>query len=319
MLVRSVEVALTGGAWRANDGNSYFWPNATSTSISFFGYSPYYDETSATADTQIPGVKLDLDKGITITDYVNNADRAKVVDLMYTTPQLDKKYTSSDVVLGKLPVVFNHALTQIAFTVKRFAQYNGVSIKVQNIKLVDIPSKGTFKSIVDENNIDDENWEISTDAADLLDYVIYDGGAAPQEVTTVKTDIGIAHLMLPQEAALLNFEVTYSISGTGVATETVTKQLTMGTLWDLNQRISYNLVIGLNEITFAPSITDWDVVDNINEYHVQASASTDEAINQAFNGLNKLQEDLLNETPSNEDHCSFTVSVPAGATADIAL
>ena len=69
-------------------------------------------------------------------------------------------------------------------------------------------------------------------------------------------------------------DIVYSISGTGVATETVTKHIpfypsatdlatqNMNIVnWGVNKRITYKVKIGLNEVTFEPSVADWDDID----------------------------------------------------------
>ena len=60
-----------------------------------------------------------------------------------------------------------------------------------------------------------------------------------------------------------SFTISYTISGTGVATETVVKTfnfadaLTTAPTWDINKKVTYTLTISLNEITFAPTVTTW--------------------------------------------------------------
>lgn len=61
-----------------------------------------------------------------------------------------------------------------------------------------------------------------------------------------------------------SFTISYTISGTGVATETVVKTFdfydataTSVPTWGINKRITYVLTISLNEITFSPIVTNW--------------------------------------------------------------
>lgn len=64
--------------------------------------------------------------------------------------------------------------------------------------------------------------------------------------------------------------ITYTISGVGVATEQVVKTFPITApsypTWDINKKITYTLTIGLNEITFAPSVTNWGNNVNVYEY-----------------------------------------------------
>ena len=64
--------------------------------------------------------------------------------------------------------------------------------------------------------------------------------------------------------------ITYTISGVGVAKETVVKTFSITNTsypkWDINKKITYTLTIGLNEITFEPSVTNWENNEDVYEY-----------------------------------------------------
>lgn len=68
-----------------------------------------------------------------------------------------------------------------------------------------------------------------------------------------------------------SFTINYEISGKGVATETISKTfdfVTAGTnavQWVANKKITYVLTISLNEITFTPSVEDWETDHNDND------------------------------------------------------
>lgn len=66
-----------------------------------------------------------------------------------------------------------------------------------------------------------------------------------------------------------SFTITYTIEGTGVAKETVVKTLDFNngnhTAWNQNTKVTYNIAIGLNEITFDPKVVGWaNGLENIN-------------------------------------------------------
>ena len=75
-----------------------------------------------------------------------------------------------------------------------------------------------------------------------------------------------------QEPTAQVFEIVYTVAGTGVAKEKVVKHVpfyavdatTAALPWGVNQKITYNVVIGLNEITFEPSVAVWDATDEKN-------------------------------------------------------
>ena len=71
--------------------------------------------------------------------------------------------------------------------------------------------------------------------------------------------------MIPQawvDANLQSFTIVYEISGTGVAKEEIVKTFAFNSStpapnWIANKKLTYTLTIGLNEITFSPTVVDW--------------------------------------------------------------
>lgn len=225
-VMNKVEISYQSSTWKATTGN-YFWPTNANTKLSFFAYSP----KAAT-----PAPTFTSADGVTFTDYVNDGS----TDLMYAS--------ATDKQSGAVSLAFSHATAQVLFTVKRASAYEGVTIKVTSIKFNDVNSKGTFKA-------QGAAWTSIGTPVDT--YVIYDN-ATGQNATAEQIAIGSALVMIPQTSAAMTFTIVYEVSGTGVATETVTKTIAFGNNWERNQKISYNLTISLNEITFTPTVTNWD-------------------------------------------------------------
>ena len=69
-----------------------------------------------------------------------------------------------------------------------------------------------------------------------------------------------------------SFTISYTISGAGVAKETVVKTFDFADAaavapeWGINKKITYTLTISLNEITFAPSVATWSTDDAEGSY-----------------------------------------------------
>lgn len=273
-----VEISYQAPVWKAKTG-SYYWPNNANTKISFFGYSPFKDATTGTR-VAIPATFSKTD-GVTFTNYVNTEADAKVTDLMYATPVKDLTYASAGTIPGRVDFTFNHALTQVLFRAKTDAAYTGVTITVKKITLDGITSNGTFKALAADK------WSAATTPA-TLSYVIYDNatGAALSTTLTAEGTLGDAQVMIPQDLSAQTFTVVYSIAGTGVADETVTKTVQLRNAvtdkWAINQKITYNLTVGLNEITFSPSITDWTPVSVA---YIKDVEATEAAINAAITDL----------------------------------
>ena len=202
---------------------------------------------------------------------------------------------------GTVPVVFNHQMTQVLFNVTTDKEYSGVTFIVEEITLKNIHNVGNYSNVnlipsyFDSNpaSFKHGSWSNTSvlNTGTRGTYTIFpalaaNGGVADDEVAkTVTNTSGLTTTgvtMIPQDMVEVEdavipgtdtyanqteaqmFEITYSVEGTGVATETVTKHVpfyakgaTSVVNWGVNQKITYTVKIGLNEILFAPSVADW--------------------------------------------------------------
>ena len=90
----------------------------------------------------------------------------------------------------------------------------------------------------------------------------------PQTMKTATSDVSAGTDTYATEQDGQMFMIKYSISGTGVAAETVIKHVPFEANanspaidWLPNMKITYTVKIGLNEIYFLPSVADWDDTD----------------------------------------------------------
>ncbi len=285
--------------WRASDGLTYYWPNDPRTSINFYAYSPAtVTSGSATGNHQKLTVTPAHNEtsGFTLTNYVHSN---MYVDFMVGRPVLGATYADQDGTngsaanLSSVPVSFNHEMTQIVFNVKTDETYSGVTFTVQSIVLNNIGSKATYThtgmtpSYTDtDSKFTKGTWSTTTATntynvfpASAIDADAADGAPTLQadEVVTPVTDADVLSTtpvtMIPQTftasdpdanpaVAGQSFTITYTVSGEGVATETVVKTLDFKTdahtAWKQNTKVTYSITIGLKEITFAPTVVGWD-------------------------------------------------------------
>lgn len=74
-----------------------------------------------------------------------------------------------------------------------------------------------------------------------------------------------------------SFTIKYTISGSGVFNEDVEQTIEFVTAnidWTANKKITYNVVVGLHEITFAPVVVDWDENESYTGYIPETIAPT---------------------------------------------
>ena len=213
---------------------------------------------------------------------------------------------------GEVPLVFNHKMTQILFNVTTDVPYPGVTFTIEKIALKNVRDEATYAS--DAWTVtNDSRYEGTNNEGYVIFPADTDNGAilsnSPDNTdNTVEAEISLQYAsnanellsmtttgvtMIPQTMAQCSteyvagsdaiaaetfgqmFEIVYSISGTGVAKETVTKHIPFWPSvadiskqgqnyqynvvhWGPNKRVTYKVKIGLNEVTFEPSVANWE-------------------------------------------------------------
>lgn len=271
------EVAYDGSdsykIWRPWSGNAfikYYWP--MSGSLTFVAVSP------ATAESAFDPTIATL----TVKDFSSSTTPADQADLMYTKIKsaLDLKSANTVAYDGStkngVPVVFNHALSQVAFmAVNNEAAAN--TIQINRIQITNVANIGTLTVEMDEvsntNGLVD-GWKTTTEKdatfVSLLesDVVTLSGRAEK---------LGSPLMIIPQTLANdIKLEVTYTmtqINGVDVpkTTRTVSKKLSeiVGAQLNANKKYTITLAIGADEILFSPSIVVWSETDADEKYQIK--------------------------------------------------
>lgn len=240
----------TTKAWR-NADKSYYWPQTGA--IGFYAIAP---SVTTPAVAGIKYGKLD------INDYTIT-DQTRTTDLMYG-------YAVGMNRTDALPLVFNHALSQVEFKIKTDADYSaeGVKFSVTKVVIKKIDLSGDFSysqpttaAWTDNDNLA-ENFQYSATTQEALkDAATYDAPVVmiPQnwrkleaDGTTVNTE------------ALLDIEYSLKQVDESVQTGLVTVKLPWsenGSMWVMGKKYVYTLNFKLNEILFSPTVTEWVSVD----------------------------------------------------------
>ncbi len=236
------------GAWKP--ASVYFWPK--NGFLAFDAYSP----SSVTAT-------CDATTGIAFSDFVASTSYDDQIDLLYSNRVINKQSSvehNNDTYDG-VNIPFNHALSVVRVFVKASTATDANLIKVKSVKFMNIKNKGDFSQAA---------W---TPEEDIVDLVIGDAADSTSsfDISTAEKQYGNNHIVLPQvftgDSAVL--EIRYYILGQGgvepleqVATLKLASQSAEGAenhtgSWLMGKRYNYHITFGLNEIYFAPSITDW--------------------------------------------------------------
>ena len=236
------------GAWKP--ASVYFWPK--NGYLAFDAYSP--SSVAATCDATT---------GIAFSDFVAPISYDDQIDLLYSTRVINKQSSveeTNDTYDG-VNIPFNHALSVVRVFVKASTATDANLIKVKSVKFKNIKNQGDFSQAA---------W--TPEGADV-DLVIGEAAdtTSSTAISTAEEQYGNNHIVLPQvftgDSAVL--EIRYYILGQGdvepleqVATLNLASQSAEGTAphtgsWLMGKRYNYHITFGLNEIYFAPSITDW--------------------------------------------------------------
>lgn len=236
------------GAWKP--ASVYFWPK--NGYLAFDAYSP--SSVAATCDATT---------GIAFSDFVAPISYDDQIDLLYSTRVINKQSSvenTNDKYDG-VNIPFNHALSVVRVFVKASTATDANLIKVKSVK---------FKNIKNQGDFSQAKW---TPEGDNVNLVIGEAANATSStaISTAEEQYGNNHIVLPQKftgnSAVL--EIRYYILGQGdvepleqVATLNLASQSAVGAenhtgSWLMGKRYNYHITFGLNEIYFAPSITDW--------------------------------------------------------------
>ena len=236
------------GAWKP--ASVYFWPK--NGYLAFDAYSP----SSVTAT-------CDATTGIAFSDFVASTSYANQIDLLYSNRVINKQSSveNTNNTYDGVNIPFNHALSVVRVFVKASTDTDANLIKVKSVKFMNIKNQGDFSQA---------KW---TPEGDVVNLVIgeADDATSSTDISTAEEQYGNNHIVLPQKFAGTSavLEIKYYILGQGsvepleqVATLNLASQSAEGTAphtgsWLMGKRYNYHITFGLNEIYFAPSITDW--------------------------------------------------------------
>lgn len=239
-------------------GRAYYWPNKGS--LTFGAYSP---SGAAPEDCAVAWGA----SGFAFTNFTVRNNPAEHYDLMFSERVYDKTHSKSSV-----EITFKHALSSVAFKVKLGDTYTGNTIKLKNITLKNAYTIGSFNQ-----NLQDTPNAVTTTAAwtgqnteNTSGYAAFDGSVVISS-TTATEPAGIKRLIvLPQALAHtggnnVSIAVTYSINnGATEIDQSATIDISQGynlTNFEIGKRYTFTLIIGLDKITFSPSVSDWTDVN----------------------------------------------------------
>lgn len=243
---------------------NYYWPKQGT--LSFAAYSP------TAAQDAFTSVAWTDAAGFTFTGFnaVTNNDATKLYDLMYSdyvarqTQANEQDYTT----YYGIQLTFRHALSALVFNAKTEEDYGADAvIKITNIEVLYPVGSGDLS--VTNGTGSRANWTPGADVASMA----VTGVTGATQLTNTEVPQGNEMLMVPQTFdGDVKVKITYTMQmATSAAPVTHTYEVALNTLnesdgasstthdgWDASRRYTYNIIIGLDRIYFAPTVTDWE-------------------------------------------------------------
>lgn len=286
---------VDGWAPKTSTGGYYYWENGKK--MSFSACSP------ADLEQKTECVRSYGATGLSIENFEIASDASKQYDLMFAKRAVNK--TSADMshsanYYSGLPIVFQHALTSVRFSVANTAPE---TVILTEIKVKGVKYKGTFNENIDEtdNNVAlydrtpttgnvNPAWTVKNDIIENP-YTAFNGSVqfleSPRYVSQIVSESGNSGicnqlLLMPQELTeSAEVEVHYTVNGSAntkivplkglFTTKKVNNQEQQGEAiekWEMGKRYTYRLFYSSatadkDKIYFAPSSEGWEDVDVI--------------------------------------------------------
>lgn len=265
----------------------HHWPDEGS--LIFAGISPYYkfqsvDTEHLTMDGTLKPLKemarFDVETktlsvpGYTVGQYIPmTAEQIADPDLEYVNEsQTDAMFFMPQVKEGKYvgvnklsayPARFYHALSLIEFKVRAEDDYDLDRVEIDKIKLESVYHTGDFTAKINNDGTVSAEWTSLRSSSNITvfgsdtDHEYLQLDLEPRSVAQV--------LLIPGPTHNIKVECHVFIKGEMyVQVFEVTPKDTGILEWEIGKRYVYNLIIGINKITFSPETYDWnDVRDAI--------------------------------------------------------
>lgn len=272
-LSASAEITYQTDTWKKKGAVDY-WP--LTGSVVFMGYSPYANVSSkasvAVADSKVTLTVAGFET--TTGDWVDDLMWSDAVEKSANDTNYDADGNNTTTYNG-VPIVFHHALSQIAIYAKTDKDYAAQDYTF-TITALSVTVDDNATLTVADNLTADPVVAWTEPATDATRTVLSSASAA---LTTSYVKQGDPFLVIPQTltAAQDVISVTYKVVHNGVtSTATKTINLTAGdsvalTAFAKNTKYNLNLVFSLEEIKYSPDVVDWDA-EATSEYDVPGDA-----------------------------------------------
>ena len=260
----------------------YYWPKDGY--LTFAAYAPQYARKRAAIDYHV-------DRGIVISQFRVSRFVDQQYDFMVSDRVVNQQ--SSDMVQNNpapydgVQLTFRHVLSAIKFEAKTKSDYTsaGYTVKVKKVSILNPYATADFHQFTGRNSniVDIEGmWSMYKGDVDM-NVVVFNAEteASMKKLTSIATEftanaadaILLPQVLNPVDGKDVFAEVVYDVShpdmGGKSLTYTAVLDLSEGKMadrtpvnrWEPGKRYKYTITIGMDEVVFAPKVTDWENID----------------------------------------------------------
>ena len=262
----NVKVTYDDGSCATN--GTYYWPDGN---MHFAAYAPHYDNIESPMKITLPakpyaGYKFDG----TVDGKTN---------LMFANEQYGTVDAFTD---GKVPILFNHALTQVRFRAKMAdGTADDIKLTINSLKIKNIFNKGSIAfhhkdGDINQWNTDGMMWTVDESSSTPYDVVT----EAIPNIGTTATACGNPLYLMPQQLTdNQKLEVTYTIGGNEKTATITLKDVGTSTIkekWTVNKSVTYTLIMSSgNPVSLVVEVDKWIPVDFTHEFSNTVTINND--------------------------------------------
>lgn len=263
----------------------YEWPSDGS--LIFAGFSPYYKfEATGGSTGKLKPIKdmVSYDvatRTLSIHDYVvgqyvpMSAEQIADPDIEYANvSQSDLMFFMPQVVDGKYVGVnkmssyhanFHHALSLVEFKVRAEDNYDVNHVHIDRIKLEQVYHTGDFTATIDDDGRITAEWTgLEHHAGKDVNIFGSDEPHAPGAELELDMDLrSVAQLLIiPGPTHRIKVDCHVYTVDRYYEQSYIIRPEEIGILnWEIGKRYVYNLIVGLNKLSFSPEVHEWDDKD----------------------------------------------------------
>lgn len=232
-----------------------YWPKDESNTLDFYFYAPHSSSTNSNVSNPT------CTSNAKTIEFAVNSTIANQSDLLWAAPVLNAVYSGNMLDSDhKVPVNFGHALAKIGFTAQRDADYTGVTIKINSVKI-----KGNFNTsgVMDLTKAANTAIWSSVTSTNDTEYApaLQNVTNITTTATQINTDAEYIMVVPSTSTAKTTYTITvnYTVKDEGNVETTNEITSTAAELaFEVGKQYTFNIKIGLKPIEFTVSVNGWD-------------------------------------------------------------